>query len=60
MKEAGLIFRDNLMIAKQDKVIGYLVKKIGSNLLKGRSVMNISLPVSIFDKRTLLQVYNIT
>ena len=56
MKEAGLIFKDPVMIEKQNKVIGYLVKKIGATLLKGKSVMNISLPVSIFDKRTLLQV----
>lgn len=32
------------------------MKSIGSNLLKGKSVMSISLPVNIFDKRTLLQV----
>jgi hypothetical protein len=56
MKEAGLVFKDPVMIEKQNKVIGYLFKKIGASLLKGKSVMNISLPVSIFDKRTLLEV----
>ena len=55
-KEPGLILRDKEMISRQDKVIGYLIKKMGSNLIKGKSVMNISLPVTIFDKRTLHHV----
>ena len=58
MKEPGLIFKDQEAIARQDKVIGYLIKKIGSNLIKGKSIMNISLPITIFEGRTLLQVYN--
>ncbi len=54
--EAGLVYTDKDGISKQNKVIGYLVKKIGSSILKGESIMSISLPVNIFDKRTLLQV----
>jgi hypothetical protein len=56
MKEKGLVFKDKIAIEKQDKVISYLIKKIGSSLIKGQSIMSISLPVNIFDKRTLLQV----
>ena len=56
MKEPGLIFTDKAIIEKQDKVIAFLLKKIGSTLIKGKSIMSISLPVNIFDKRTLLQV----
>lgn len=56
MKESGLVFKDKDIIQKQDKVISFLIKKIGSNLIKGQSIMNVSLPVNIFDKRTLLQV----
>jgi hypothetical protein len=56
LKEPGLIFKDADMIAMQDKVISFLIKKIGSNLIKGKSIMNISLPITIFDKRSLLQV----
>lgn len=56
IKEPGLILTNKDMISRQDKVIGYLIKKIGGNLMKGKSIMNISLPVSIFDKRTLHQV----
>ena len=55
-KEHGLILRDKAMIARQDKVISFLIKKLGSNLIKGKSIMNISLPVTIFDKRTLHHV----
>jgi len=54
--EPGLILRDKEMQTRQDKVIGFLIKKLGSNLIKGKSIMNISLPVTIFDKRTLHHV----
>jgi hypothetical protein len=57
IKEPGLIFLDKDIIEKQNKVISFLIKKMGSNLIKGKSIMNVSLPVNIFDKRTLLQVY---
>lgn len=55
-REPGLIFNDKELMSKQNKVIGYLIKKMGSNLIKGKSIMNISLPVTIFDKRTLHHV----
>jgi hypothetical protein len=32
----------------QKKVLGYIVKKMGSNLLQGKGILNISLPVDIF------------
>jgi hypothetical protein len=56
LKEPGLIYLDKEVMGHQEKVIGYIIKKIGSNLLSGKSIMDISLPVQIFDKRTLLQV----
>lgn len=55
-KNSGLVLVDKDLLEKQAKIIGYLIKKIGSNFIKGKSIMNISLPVNIFDKRTLLQV----
>lgn len=55
-KEDGLIYKDEKVISEQSKVLTYLIKKIGHSILKGESIMNISLPVSIFDTRTLLQV----
>lgn len=45
------------MIGKMNRAVGWLLKRIGSTILKGQSIMNISLPVFIFDKRSMLQVY---
>lgn len=52
----GLIFTDKVYMQKQDKVISFVLKKIGTNLIKGKSIMNVSLPIDIFDKRSLLQL----
>lgn len=57
LKEQGLVYTDTETIKKQDKVISFLIKKMGSNLIKGKSIMNVSLPVNIFDKRSLHQMY---
>ena len=53
--EDGLIYKREDVISKQRAVSTYLIKKIGSNLLKGKSIMNISLPINIFDFRSLLE-----
>lgn len=52
----GLVFTNNEIIDKQRSVAGYLIKSIGLNLIKGKSIMNVSLPINIFDKRTLLEL----
>ena len=41
-------------MAAQKDVIKYIFKQIGSNILKGKSIMNMSLPVDIFDNKSLL------
>ena len=56
-KEDGLVLTSTFQIENQKRVMAWLLKKIGNNMLKGQSVMNISLPVYIFDKRTMLQVF---
>lgn len=33
-----------------------IIKQLGSNLISGKSVMNMSLPVEIFDKRSMLDL----
>lgn len=55
--EEGLVLTSTLQIENQKKVMSYLFKKIGKKLLNGQSIMNISLPVYIFDKRTMLQIF---
>ena len=54
MKE-GLLYRDAETISKQRNAIIKLIKKLGSNILHGKSLMNISMPVSISDKCSVLQ-----
>ena len=55
--EEGLVLTSTFQIENQKRTMSFLIKKIGKNMLKGQSVMNISLPVYIFDKRTMLQVF---
>lgn len=52
----GMIFRNINVIEKQRAVAGYLIKNIGLNIIKGKSIMNVSLPINIFDERSLLEL----
>jgi hypothetical protein len=53
----GLEFIDEVTLEKQRSVISYIIGKIGSNLVNGKSVMNVSLPIYIFDSRSLLDTF---
>lgn len=55
LNEDGLIYVNESIIENQRKIITSMIKKIGAQFLKGESIMNVSLPVNIFDERTLLQ-----
>lgn len=55
INEDGLIYINESIIDNQRKIITSMIKKIGAQFLKGESIMNVSLPVNIFDERTLLQ-----
>ena len=39
----------------QKKVIGFIIKGMGKNLLEGKSIMGMSLPISIFSGDSILQ-----
>jgi hypothetical protein len=52
----GLEFIDQETLKKQRGVFSYMVKKVGANLLTGKSIMNVSLPIYIFDPRSVLEV----
>ena len=56
-KYEGLLLLDTSIAERHKKVISWLITKIGTNLIKGQSVMNISLPVYIFDGRTMLEIF---
>jgi hypothetical protein len=51
----GIVLTDQELLARQRNVVSFLIKSMGTNLLKGKSVMNVSLPVNIFCAETLLQ-----
>ena len=53
----GLEFIDHEKIEKQRSVLTYMAKKIGTNILSGKSIMNVSLPIHIFDSRSLLEAF---
>ena len=55
--EDGLIYNNVSTIEKQRSVGSYFIKTITSNIFKGKSIMNLSLPITIFDKRTLLELW---
>lgn len=43
------IFVNKKVIDAQKDVIKYVIRQIGTNLISGKSIMNMSLPVEIFD-----------
>lgn len=51
----GLIYIDRETISKQRRVLKHFIKKIGANIIRGRSPMNVSFPVTIFQPISLLQ-----
>lgn len=53
----GLELIDQVTIKKQRDISNYLLKKVGSTLLSGKSIMNILLPISLFDTRSALETY---
>jgi hypothetical protein len=57
LNSEGLVFTNKEIIDKQRAVVGYLIKKVGMNILTGKSIMNVSLPINIFDIRSHLEVY---
>jgi len=52
--EGGYLFTDEEGLKKQRKSMWDLVKKIGSNLLEGKDLVSVSLPVYLFEPRSFL------
>jgi len=44
-KRGGLNFYNEKLLKEQRAVLMGIIKRIGSNLLNGRSIMNVSMPV---------------
>lgn len=54
-EEGDTIFINKEVIEQQKDVIKMIVKQLGSNIMSGKSIMNMSLPVEIFDGRSILE-----
>lgn len=55
--DVSLTYINQEIITKQRGIIGYFIKKLGSNFMSGQSIMSVSLPINIFDERSLLEVF---
>lgn len=56
-KKGGLLFINQKKIDDQKGVIKFILSKVGKNLLSGRSILNISLPVDIFVAKSNLELF---
>ena len=52
-EKSGLLYIDEEKKKIIYRTVKYFVEKLGKNILHGKSVLNISFPIFIFDKRTL-------
>lgn len=54
-RNGGLLYLNERVMKEQKRVLMSMLKRIGSNLLRGKSIMNISMPVEIFETKSFLQ-----
>ena len=50
-----MIYVDQMRLKRSKNVLNYLLKKMGKNILTGKSLLNISLPVNIFSRSSNLE-----
>ena len=50
-----MLFINEKLILEQKKVLKHLLKSLGSNMIKGKSLVNISMPIDIFDTKSHLE-----
>jgi hypothetical protein len=55
LEDGSLEMINKYLLKKQKQVLGYLIKQFGSALVSGKSIMSISLPITIFEPRSLLE-----
>ena len=53
-KDNDAIFVNQEIINLQKDTLKLIIKQLSSNLMSGKSIMNMSLPVEIFDGRSIL------
>mmetsp|Transcript_17287 Transcript_17287/g.12349 ORF Transcript_17287/g.12349 Transcript_17287/m.12349 type:complete len:86 (+) Transcript_17287:455-712(+) len=50
-----LVYLNEDVIKKQRGVVGHIIKKLGSNLIQGKSLIDITLPIKIFEPKSFLE-----
>lgn len=55
--KGGIKFVHQKKLELQKQVISFILKRIGSNLISGKSILNISLPIYIFEKKSNLEKF---
>jgi len=51
----GLIFTNEALLKKQRGVMSHFIKQMGFNVMHGKSILNISLPIKVFDSKSFLE-----
>ena len=54
-KDNDAIFVNQQIINLQKDTLKFIIKQLSSNIMSGKSIMNMSLPVQIFDGRSILE-----
>jgi hypothetical protein len=49
-----LKFLDPELLESQKDIFRFVLRQIGGNLLTGKSILNVSLPVAVFEPRSAL------
>ena len=56
----GLKFIDEEFLSKQKKVLGYFLKTMGKNFWEGKSIMSVSMPITLFSSESMLTKFAAT
>ncbi|CDW89867.1 oxysterol binding family protein [Stylonychia lemnae] len=51
----GLIFTNEELLKKQRGVMSHFIKQMGFNVMHGKSILQISLPIKVFDSKSFLE-----
>jgi len=55
LDDGSLEVTNKELLKRQKQVLGFLIKQFGSAIMSGKSIMSISLPVGVFEPRSLLE-----
>lgn len=54
-EKLGLIYTNEALMKKQRGVMGHFIRQMGMNVMSGRSILSVSLPIKIFDSKSFLE-----